>query len=155
MIMGKHRKESKYALLSQIRQFNHPALKVMCDDTDFTTAKPIFRQMMKVLAATKTGIGLAANQIGETIRVIVIRPNRFGMTVMVNPCITFTGSDRVKLVEGCLSYPNVFKGVERSTFIKVNYINETGDETRDIFEDLAARIIQHELDHLNGKCALA
>ena len=153
--MKKRRRESNKSLLREIRTFKDPALKVVCKDVYFAAAKPVFYRMMKVLSATKTGIGLAANQIGETVRIIVIRPNKANMVVMINPIITFESEFKSVQIEGCLSYPGVFKDIERSTFIDVNYADEKGHYVNGLFENFEARIIQHEIDHLNGKCALS
>ncbi len=150
------KRESKYTLLRKIKTFQDSALKVICTNTTFKAAKPIFHEMMRVLSTTNGGVGLAANQIGYTKRIIVIRPNGINMLVLINPVITIViGSPRLERVEGCLSYPYRFKKVVRSKIIDVSYINESGSWVGDTFENLNARIIQHEVDHLNGECVLA
>lgn len=153
--MKKRRRESRQSLLRRIRTFNDPVLKTHCDETDLKTAKPVFTKMFHVLNATSNGVGLAANQIGSTQRIIVIRPTKAYMTVMINPKIVFKGSSMGTASESCLSYPGIHKNVKRRRLIGLEYMDEIGHLKRKDYEFFPARIIQHEIDHLNGKCALA
>lgn len=103
------------------------------------------------------GIGLAANQVGYTDSVFVIdlegvegyeksRP-----VVMINPKIILHSDEKVKREEGCLSLPNLRAEVERSQIIKVQYLNTDEEEIEVEADELFARVILHEYDHLIGK----
>ncbi len=105
--------------------------------------------------------GLAAPQIGSLKRVCIVR--RFLETrensgdeapsvdyVLINPKITDFSEDTDVRYEGCLSVPNTFAAIERAKKIKVKALNENGEEIRLKANGFFARIIQHEVDHLNG-----
>ena len=98
--------------------------------------------------AAASGVGLAANQIGVTRRVAVI--NADGQTfAMINPRIV-ESSGRDSKEEGCLSIPEAFAEVARPERVVMEALNEDGELIRMDVSALAARAIQHELDHLDG-----
>lgn len=104
------------------------------------------------------GIGLAAPQIGLSIRLAVIatevdRQLRDPL-VMINPMIEQTSSQQETYEEGCLSVPKVFGPVGRSLQVQVTAIDRQGRTYRLQANNLLARVIQHELDHLNGRLFL-
>ena len=146
------KRKHRFTILRQLKTFNDPALKVVCKETDLETAVPIITRMFQVLSATDNGAGIAANQIGEDIRVIVIRPRKGVMFAMVNPVRVSFSPQTTKEAEGCLSYPGRFKQIERFKSIEVKYMDEKGCVGTEDFEGKTARIIQHEMDHLDGKC---
>jgi peptide deformylase len=103
--------------------------------------------------------GLAAPQIGINKRIIVfrvkgfeekgkIKPDEF--EVLVNPRITQKRSDKVKMTEGCLSCPEIQVEIGRFPEIKIRALNAKGEKISKRYLDYAARIVQHELDHLDG-----
>ena len=94
------------------------------------------------------GLGLSANQCGLPYRVFVLHSNP--TLVMFNPRIVDETSDKVKLDEGCLTYPNLFLPVKRARAVRVRYQTVTGEFKTEKFIGMTARAIQHELDHLNG-----
>jgi len=94
------------------------------------------------------GIGLAAPQIGKAIRVVVIDVGE-GLIEMINPLITHR-EGKVIDSEGCLSVPNIFGDVERAEKVTVEFTNRFGKRKKLKAEQLLARCIQHELDHLDG-----
>jgi len=100
------------------------------------------------------GLGLAAPQVGKDIRVILARLNydtpHEMVKPMINPEILFTSKETEIAEEGCLSLPNCFKPVERFKMIRVRFDDIRGTSQILELEDLNARIIQHEVDHLNG-----
>lgn len=96
------------------------------------------------------GVGLAANQIGKNIRIFVINPNLCKNFVFINPEIVKMSKKTELIEEGCLSLPNVFLKKERAKTLKINAIGENGKEFKVKAKDLLARVIQHEIDHLNG-----
>jgi peptide deformylase len=98
-------------------------------------------------------VGLAAPQAGHLKRVIVVKDEICGkFTVMVNPVIIEWSDDLITKEESCLSYPGESKKIARFRWIEVEYIDEDGDRASDVFAGQQARIIQHEIDHLNRKC---
>ena len=95
------------------------------------------------------GIGLAAPQVGRSERVFVMDVDDNPL-VMVNPeIIVRDGSDRAE--EGCLSIPEIFGDVDRATHIVARALDVDGNQFEVELTDLAARCVQHELDHLDGK----
>jgi peptide deformylase len=127
-----------------------------------TVAKPVqavdarIRALISDLLETMydaKGIGLAATQVDVHERVVVIDTSeeRNQPLVLVNPEITWASPDRQVGDEGCLSVPDIYDRVERSTSIKVRALDADG-QSREISADgLLAVCIQHEMDHLMGK----
>lgn len=95
------------------------------------------------------GIGIAAPQVGISKRIIVVKHFDSDL-VMINPEITKLSEEGQLDDEGCLSCPNTFGKVWRSNRVHVKYRNMKGKPCFDVYNDLTARIIQHEVDHLNG-----
>lgn len=100
------------------------------------------------------GIGLAAIQIGEPLRIIVMdlagkeetpEPRYF-----VNPEILWSSEDKKPYEEGCLSVPDIYDDVERPAHVKLRYMNYKGETIEEDAHDLYAVCIQHEMDHLEG-----
>jgi len=106
------------------------------------------------------GAGLAANQVGETLRVAVVevRPDNprypykppVPLTVIVNPVIEPLDDDVEQINEGCLSVPNLRGEVPRHLNIRVRYMDREGQEHDEVRRGLTAGTFQHELDHLDG-----
>ena len=140
--------EMKKRTVPKLREFNDPILRKRCSrvkpDEDISS---IIKDMRYLLTNSKNGVGLAAPQAGYLKRVILVHNQ-----VMINPRIIRRSWKKAVGVEGCLSYPKMYKEIKRSTRIKVKYISEHGTICSVWFEAIWARIIQHEIDHLNGKC---
>jgi peptide deformylase len=98
---------------------------------------------------TQQGIGISAPQVGLSISLIAIDDGS-GPLAMFNPFITEWLPNKKVAQEGCLSFPKLIKLVERKTSILVRYRDKTNVVQLRQFDGLAARIIQHEIDHLNG-----
>ena len=95
------------------------------------------------------GIGLAANQIGLARRIAVVDTGEGDRIVLVNPeIVERAGKDRAE--EGCLSIPEVFGDVDRAASIVLETTGLDGTRTRHELENLTARAVQHEIDHLDG-----
>lgn len=109
----------------------------------------LISSMKKTLIKKEDGLGLAAPQVGKSIRIFVII-NEGGTEVFVNPQIKFFSRDKTTMEEGCLSLPGKFLPVKRASMIRVRYLNETGKKCKMKASGLLARTVQHELDHLNG-----
>ncbi len=101
------------------------------------------------------GVGLAAPQIGILRRILVVRKPSAGSgehrLEMVNPTITETVGPRVPFEEGCLSFPGLYLTVWRQAGIKVRYFDRRGRQQTLRDRELVARIVQHEVDHLDGR----
>ena len=97
------------------------------------------------------GIGLAATQVNLAKRILVLdtSEDRSHPRCFINPVISF-GEEKATETEGCLSFPSLYIDVERSKNIKVTAVNESGNSTEIEADDLLARCLQHELDHLDG-----
>jgi peptide deformylase len=106
-------------------------------------------------------VGLAAPQIGINKRVIVFRSKGFeekskirnagDIEVLVNPRINQERGEKVTAPEGCLSCPEIQVEVSRFPEIKVRALDARGEKINKRYEDFVARVIQHEIDHLDGK----
>jgi peptide deformylase len=101
------------------------------------------------------GVGLAANQVGVLHRVLVYRVHQQApVSALVNPEIEWSGKEGEVLEEGCLSLPAVHVDVERPVHIRVRAKDENGDPVIVEASGLEARVIQHEMDHLDGVLVL-
>lgn len=100
------------------------------------------------------GLGLAANQVGRAIRAFSIDLSHFDVlaepTVIVNPEIMEIGGNVVTGEEGCLSFPGLFQTIERPEKVTIKSINLDGKEYFFEVEGMVARVILHEIDHLDG-----
>lgn len=95
------------------------------------------------------GIGLAANQLGYEHRVFAVRSNP--ILVCYNPVIVDTSAVQEVLLEACLSFPGIKLRVKRPRTIKIRYSQPNGEVINATFTGMTARIMQHELSHLNGE----
>lgn len=99
------------------------------------------------------GIGLAAIQVGEPIRVLVIDLQEDGEKqprYFVNPEIVWESEELSSYAEGCLSVPEVYGDVERPARVRVRYLDYNGEQREEELDGLMATCIQHEMDHLEG-----
>jgi peptide deformylase len=106
------------------------------------------------------GAGIAANQVGEAVRVAVIEVEegnpRYSykppvpLTVMVNPVIEPLGGEMLEINEGCLSVPDLRGSLERHLAVRVRYLDRLGGEQEEVKRGLTAGTFQHEVDHLDG-----
>ncbi len=113
---------------------------------------PEFKSLVSSIAKTmiKTdGVGLAAPQIGKNIRLAVIN-SKDGFFCLINPKITKKSWAREIAQEGCLSIPGVFGKVKRHKKISLTYINRDGKKIKMTAIGMMARVMQHEIDHLDG-----
>jgi peptide deformylase len=97
------------------------------------------------------GIGLAATQVGLMNRVLVYHVDADGpIAALVNPVLEWAGDEREEMEEGCLSLPGVLVEVERPVHVRVRAQDERGEDILVEASGLEARVIQHEMDHLDG-----
>ncbi|PIP29364.1 peptide deformylase [Candidatus Kuenenbacteria bacterium CG23_combo_of_CG06-09_8_20_14_all_36_9] len=113
---------------------------------------PKFKKLMADMAETmlkKDGFGLAAPQINQSIRLVTVN-NNGEIAVFLNPKILKKSWRKNIAEEGCLSIPNVFLPIKRHSTITLEFLNLAGDKQILKTKDLLARILQHEIDHLDG-----
>lgn len=120
---------------------------------NFNEGEEIAVQLLKELTESKSGIGLAANQIGINKRVCVINVKE--PIVLINPKIVETSEQQFIFPEGCLSFPNQHIRTNRFVSIVVEADNHEGQlsfsaESEDINDALECACVQHEIDHLDG-----
>ena len=106
-------------------------------------------QEMKRLVRQAGGIGLAANQVGILERIIVVDAGKGKLLGLINPVILWARGSTVEL-EGCLSIPGTWGKVERAETIGVAAFDEYGKPVSFVATGMLARVIQHEIDHLDG-----
>jgi peptide deformylase len=138
--------------LAQIRQYPDPVLRMRAREVEsFDDDLARLAERMSRLMADANGVGLAATQVGVLRRVFVFRPrDEEVIRVVVNPRIAPRGRETEVDEEGCLSLQGILVPVERSLRVTLEGRDETGNDVRHELDDLAARIAQHELDHLDG-----
>jgi peptide deformylase len=146
------REARRRTALAQIRQFGDPVLRMQAHEVeDFDDDLRRLVERMKRLVAEAHGVGLAANQVGILRRVLVFQPSSDEEpTELVNPRIVEQGGETCVDDEGCLSLQGVVVPVERNLRITVEGQREDGTDVRLELEELAARVLQHEVDHLDG-----
>ncbi len=132
-----------------------PTLKLVSATVEHVddALRALMDDMLETMYAAP-GIGLAAIQVGEPVRVIVMDLAREGEPPaprqFVNPEIVWASEETAPYEEGCLSVPEIYDEVERPARVKLRYLNYQGDLVEEDAEGLYAVCIQHEMDHLNG-----
>ena len=151
---GKAKEAYKNRMLNKIKKYDDKWLSVVCaDTTDLDKIAKIAKTLRAILCFTESGVGLAAPQIGHGVNMFVIRPDpsKNVFKTFVNPVVFATG-DKILSDEGCLSYPDTYTKVQRSSTVSVVYFDENLEKQESTYDELSARIIQHEADHLKGIC---
>jgi peptide deformylase len=105
-------------------------------------------EMMKQMRKAN-GIGLAAPQLGILQRVIVVAPDDMRPTALVNPRVVKAQGEQIGQ-EGCLSIPGLYGDVKRAAYVEVHAQDRRGRELVFELEGMPARVVQHEIDHLDG-----
>ena len=140
--------------LAQVRQYPDPVLRMKANDVDeIDDSVTGLVERMQGLMSEARGVGLAAPQLGILRRVLVYQAGEEEpFRALVNPRVVESGEERIVDDEGCLSLgaASVIVEVERPTTIVVEATSPEGEELRIEAEGLEARVIQHELDHLDG-----
>lgn len=137
--------------LLEIKTAGNPILKTVCKPVEKIDKR--LRKLLDDMAETmyaSDGVGIAAPQVGESIRVAVVDVDKKSRYDLINPVITQREGSAVDN-EGCLSCPDLFGDVERAEKIRVEYISRFGKKKTLDADGLLARCIQHELDHLDGR----
>ncbi|MEY4141244.1 MAG: hypothetical protein RL110_615 [Bacteroidota bacterium] len=155
-------------MILPIIAYGDPQLKKPSEEvsSDFTQLKELIADMFETMYHAK-GVGLAAPQIGQNIRLFIVDgapfadeegeepdPKAEGIAefkkVFVNPVIEEESGDYWTFQEGCLSIPNLRENVSRQESLVISYQDENGVPKKESYSGYAARIIQHEYDHLEG-----
>jgi peptide deformylase len=140
------------AALRQVRKLGDPVLRAVAVPVDrFDERLAAEAQRMGELMHDALGVGLAATQVGVLHRLLVYRAYAEDpLTVLVNPEIEWRSEELETAEEGCLSLPGVHVQVERSVALRVRAKDQHGEDLEIEAEGMDARIIQHEIDHLDG-----
>jgi len=140
--------------------YGHPVLRKVAEDIE--RDYPGLNQLIKDLFETmyySEGLGLAAPQIGKSIRIFVIDGKPAAedepelgdfKKVFINPQILERTGELMLMTEGCLSIPNLREEVNREAHIRITYYDENWQFFDEVYDGYKARIIQHEYDHLDG-----
>lgn len=138
----------------EIVKYGDPILrKKTFEVTEITDEiKKLAKNMLETMYSAP-GVGLAAPQVGSSLKICVIDvvPNgRKRPFILINPQI-LSGENKIELEEGCLSFPGIFEPVKRYDKITAEYIDLDGNINKVEVTGFLAKAFQHEIDHLNGK----
>jgi peptide deformylase len=140
------------AALARIRSFGDPVLRTRArpiEHFDDALREEVAR--MGALMDDAIGVGLAATQVGVVHRLLVYRVQQQApLAALINPEVEWSGRDTESMEEGCLSLPGVLVDVDRPIHVRVRAFNEFGEPILIEASGLEARVIQHEIDHLDG-----
>jgi len=137
----------------EIKKFNDKVLRKRCRKVKRVNKK--IKKLIVDMAQTmekEGGLGLAAPQVGELKRVIVVRAAVKGKRILglINPKIKKKSREKEVNLEGCLSFPGIFLEIKRAREVVVEGLDYNGKKVRLKAKGLLARVFQHEIDHLNG-----
>ncbi|MCS7231435.1 MAG: peptide deformylase [Elusimicrobiota bacterium] len=140
-----------------IIKYPHPLLKKRLSHVEKfdSELKFIVRDMFETMYAYN-GIGLAANQVGLDLQIVIVdigykeKNKSIPPLVLINPKITKSSNKKVIAEEGCLSFPGYYDNVKRAESIVVEYYDINGKKKELIAKNLLSRVLQHEIDHING-----
>lgn len=148
-------------MILPVTLYGDPVLKKRAEDiaADFPNLPDVIKNMWQTMYAA-SGVGLAAPQVGMSIRLFVVdtvqlqekRKTDFNgiKKVFINPTILEETGEEWKYEEGCLSIPGIREDVFREPVVKIHYFDEHFNEFTETFDDINARVIQHEYDHIEG-----
>jgi peptide deformylase len=148
----------------QVVQIGDPVLRERSKElSPEEIASPEIQQLIDDLIETKRathGAGIAANQVGEAVRVAIVEVEEGNprypykppvpLTVIINPTIEPLGEETIEINEGCLSVPDLRGSLPRHLEIRVRYLDRDGVEHDEVKRGLTAGTFQHEVDHLDG-----
>lgn len=148
-------------MILPIHLYGSEALREKSVEVDIKQKEEITQLVndMKETLTRADGCGLAAPQVGINKRVVIVDGRELVETydylkdfvrVMINPVVLEESKEKKEYAEGCLSVPGIFTEVVRPAKIKVEYYNENFEKVVEEFDKFACRMVQHELDHLDG-----
>lgn len=147
--------------------YGDPVLRKVCVeiDKDYPNLAELIENMKETMA-NALGVGLAAPQVGKTIRLFIVDATPFGTDeelddqerayltnfkkVLINAKILKEEGDDWAFNEGCLSIPDIREDVFRQEKITIEYVDENFEKHKEVFDGIAARVVQHEYDHTEG-----
>lgn len=140
--------------------YGHPVLRMVAEDVDrdYPGLKQLIDDLFETMYRSE-GLGLAAPQIGKSLRIFVIDGEPIAdeepefanfKKAFINARITERSGDLQLMGEGCLSIPNLREEVNREGRIRITYYDENWEFYDEVYEGFKARVIQHEYDHLDG-----
>ena len=134
----------------KIKKYPDPILRKKCQEVKEVTEeiKNLGWDMVETMKKNE-GIGLAAPQVSELKRIIVVRTEK-GPQVFINPKIIKKSRETIIDEEGCLSFPGLWLRIKRAKRVEIEALNENGEKISLKAEGLPARVLQHEIDHLDG-----
>ena len=140
------------AALAHVRKWGDPVLRTKARSVaQFDSALRSEIEQMGELMVDALGVGLAATQVGVLHRVLVYRVQQQAeVAALINPEIEWMGEETETMEEGCLSLPRVLVDVERPIHVRVRALDEEGAPILVEASGLEARVLQHEIDHLDG-----
>jgi peptide deformylase len=127
-------------------------------DNDYQGLDELVSNMFETMY-NADGVGLAAPQIGRSVRLFIVDATPIGeedetlkdfKKIFINPHITEKSGDEEDMEEGCLSIPGIREEVKRKNKIRIKYFDQGWVEHDEVYEGFVARILQHEYDHLDG-----
>ncbi len=141
--------------------YGDPVLRKKAVDipSDYPDLKLLIENMFETMYSAH-GVGLAAPQIGLSVRLFVVDASPFAeddanlkdfKRVFINAHIVDEGGDKWNFNEGCLSIPDIREDVSRHQHVRISFLDENWNLREEAFSGLAARVIQHEYDHIDGK----
>lgn len=138
-------------MIYEIRKYGDPILREVAHKVEKIDDEilEILENMVETMYSTK-GVGLAAPQVGISKRIFVCDQGDGVIRKIINPVITPLTDTLIDCEEGCLSVPGIYKKVQRPEKIKIEYMNEKGEEITEEVEGFLAIIMQHEYDHLEA-----
>ena len=147
----------------EIVTVGHPVLRERAREvTPEELRSPAVQQLIDDMVDTiraAGGAGLAANQVGEALRVFVVEVNDnprypykppMPLTILVNPAVEPVDAETFEVNEGCLSVPDLRGTLDRFVTVRVRYLDRDGEPHEEIRRGVSAGTFQHELDHLDG-----
>ncbi len=148
-------------MILPIYLYGHPVLRKPAEEIDqnYPNIKQFVADMFDTMYHAD-GIGLAAPQVGYSIRVLVIDASVMGddypeckdlKRAMINPTFIEKSEEEVILEEGCLSFPGLHEKISRPRSIRISYYDENFERQEEFFDGFAARVVQHECEHLEGQ----
>lgn len=146
-------------MIYPVTVFGDPVLRKIAEPItpEFPNLKEFIQNMFDTMY-NSDGVGLAAPQVGQAIRIFVIdsttedEEEEPGIKrAFINPEILEKSGDEWVMNEGCLSLPEIREDVARPETVKIKYLDEDFNEHIDVFNGFSSRVIQHEYDHLEGK----
>ena len=150
-------------MILSVVAYGDPVLRKMCVDIqkDYPNLAKLIADMFETMDKAK-GVGLAAPQVGKSIRLFIVDGSPFAegdehpelkdfRKVFINARMLEEKGDEWNYSEGCLSIPKIREDVKRLPTIRMKYMNENFEEFEGTFSGIPARIIQHEYDHIDGK----